>query len=220
MRKKGSMMGFRCYRLGLIFFNIIYLIIGFVLILCPIYSKVAEVFTSWSIVGGTIACGVFIMLVAAAGIYGAVKHHQIILFFFMAIMFLLFIILFSVSVAALSISSNQQREVLGHAWESVSNKTKEEVQSAGDCCGFNDTLKNNSRDHPSCSGLPCCKSKKYTCSECSTCYGYLEENGLDTLKEAVGGIGLFFSFTMFLGIYLAFRYRHLKDPRANPSAFL
>lgn len=138
-------MGFRCYRLGLIFFNIIYLIIGFVLILCPIYSKVAEVFTSWSIVGGTIACGVFIMLVAAAGIYGAVKHHQIILFFFMAIMFLLFIILFSVSVAALSISSNQQREVLGHAWESVSNKTKGEVQSAGDCCGFNDTLKNNSR---------------------------------------------------------------------------
>lgn len=56
-------------------------IIGFVLILCPAYSKVTDLFTSWPIVGGTIACGVFIMLVAAVGIYGTVKHHQIILFF-------------------------------------------------------------------------------------------------------------------------------------------
>ena len=45
------------------------------------YSKIADHFTSWPIVGGTIACGVFIMLIASAGIYGAVKHHQIVLFF-------------------------------------------------------------------------------------------------------------------------------------------
>lgn len=214
-------MGFLCYRLGLIFFNIIYLIVGFALILCPIYSKVTDIFTSWSIVGGTIACGVFIMLVAAAGIYGAVKHHQIILFFFMAIMFMLFIILFSVSVAALSISTNQQHEVLRHAWKSVSNKTKGDVQRIGNCCGFNSTLKNDSTDHPSCVKLPCCKElKEYTCPICFSCYDYLRDHGLDKLKQAVGGIGLFFSFTMFVGIYLAFRYRHLKDPRANPSAFL
>lgn len=214
-------MGFRCYRLGLIFFNIIYLIIGFVLILCPAYSKVTDLFTSWPIVGGTIACGVFIMLVAAAGIYGAVKHHQIILFFFMAIMVILFIILFSVSLAALCISSTQRDNLMWKAWKSVSNKTKEEVQNVGDCCGFNATYKNKTKDHPSCSGLSCCHGEKaYTCRKCPTCYGYLRDNGLDTLKNAVGGIGLFFSFTMFLGIYLAFRYRHLKDPRANPSAFL
>ena len=56
-------------------------IVGFVLILSPVYSKVSDLFTSWPIVGGTIACGVFIMLIASAGIYGAVKHHQIVLFF-------------------------------------------------------------------------------------------------------------------------------------------
>ena len=65
-----------------IFFHFYFLqIIGFTLILSPVYSKFAKIFTSWPIVGGTIACGVFIMLIAAAGIYGAVKHHQIILFF-------------------------------------------------------------------------------------------------------------------------------------------
>lgn len=56
-------------------------IVGFVLILSPVYSRVSDLFTSWPIVGGTIACGVFIMLIASAGIYGAVKHHQIVLFF-------------------------------------------------------------------------------------------------------------------------------------------
>ena len=56
-------------------------IVGFVLILSPVYSKITDLFTSWPIVGGTIACGVFIMLIASAGIYGAVKHHQIVLFF-------------------------------------------------------------------------------------------------------------------------------------------
>ena len=67
-----------------LFYNvfIIFLqIVGFVLILSPVYSKITDLFTSWPIVGGTIACGVFIMVIASAGIYGAVKHHQIVLFF-------------------------------------------------------------------------------------------------------------------------------------------
>ncbi|KAJ7384155.1 Tetraspanin-13 [Desmophyllum pertusum] len=219
MGRTGSSMAFSCYRLGLIFFNIIYMIIGFTLILSPVYSKFAKIFTSWPIVGGTIACGVFIMLIAAAGIYGAVKHHQIILFFFMAVMVIIFIILFSVSVAALSITSTQQHTLLKKAWGSISNTTKQDIQKLGDCCGFENM--NITSDHPSCSKLSCCGNvTAYSCHSCHTCYKYLMKYGLDKLKNAVGGIGLFFSLTMFVGIYLAFRYRHLKDPRANPSAFL
>lgn len=56
-------------------------IVGLTLIIVPVYSKISAVFTSWPIVGGTIACGVFMMLMSVAGIYGAIKHHQIILFF-------------------------------------------------------------------------------------------------------------------------------------------
>ena len=56
-------------------------IVGLTLIIVPVYSKISAVFTSWPIVGGAIACGVFMMLMSIAGIYGAIKHHQIILFF-------------------------------------------------------------------------------------------------------------------------------------------
>ena len=71
----------------------------------------------------------------------------------MAIMVILFIILFSVSLAALCISSTQRDNLMWKAWKSVSNKTKEEVQKAGPCCGFNATYKNKTTDHPSCSGV-------------------------------------------------------------------
>ena len=56
-------------------------IVGLILITVPAYSKISSLVTSWPIVGGTIACGVFIMLVAIAGLYGSIKHHQIVLFF-------------------------------------------------------------------------------------------------------------------------------------------
>ena len=70
----------------------------------------------------------------------------------MAIMIIVFIILFSVSVAALSISSSQQR-ALKKGWASLSNKTKEEFQKTGDCCGFDPNFENitdGPYGHPSC----------------------------------------------------------------------
>lgn len=217
-------MTFRCYKLGLIFLNIIYMIVGLTLIIVPVSFKISAVLTSWPIVGGTIACGVFLMLLSIAGIYGAIKHHQIILFFYMAIMIIVFIILFSVSVAALSISSSQQRALPKKGWASLSNKTKEELQKTGDCCGFDPNFENityGPYGHPSCAQLTCCTNHTVSCpGQCDTCYDYLTNKGLKTVKNDVGGIGLFFSFTLFLGVYIAFRYRHLKDPRANPSAFL
>ncbi|KAK2561360.1 Tetraspanin-31 [Acropora cervicornis] len=69
------------YKLGLILLNIVYMIVGLTLVVIPAGAKLSAVFTSWPIVGGAIACGVFMILMALAGIYGAVKHHQIILFF-------------------------------------------------------------------------------------------------------------------------------------------
>ena len=56
-------------------------IVGLTLIIVPVSFKISAVLTSWPIVGGTIACGVFLMLLSIVGIYGAIKHHQIILFF-------------------------------------------------------------------------------------------------------------------------------------------
>ena len=63
-------------------------------------------------------------------------------------MCLIFIILFSVSVAALAITSNQQETLLKKAWGSFSNTTRKDVQKFGDCCGFKNM--NDTSNHPSC----------------------------------------------------------------------
>ena len=54
---------------------------GLILIILPVYSKFSQLLTSWPIIGGAIASGVFLMLIAIAGIYGAARHNQITLFF-------------------------------------------------------------------------------------------------------------------------------------------
>ncbi len=45
------------------------------------YVKSASIVTSLAIVGGIIAVGVFLLLVAVLGLYGTAKHHQVHLFF-------------------------------------------------------------------------------------------------------------------------------------------
>uniref|UniRef100_A0A671V515 Tetraspanin 31 n=1 Tax=Sparus aurata TaxID=8175 RepID=A0A671V515_SPAAU len=54
---------------------------------------------------------------------------------------------------------------------------------------------------------------------CYTCGDMMLNHATEALK-ILGGVGLFFSFTEILGVWLAVRYRNQKDPRANPSAFL
>uniref|UniRef100_A0A8C6ZM74 Tetraspanin 31 n=1 Tax=Nothoprocta perdicaria TaxID=30464 RepID=A0A8C6ZM74_NOTPE len=54
---------------------------------------------------------------------------------------------------------------------------------------------------------------------CLTCGEKMLQHSDEALK-ILGGVGLFFSFTEILGVWLAMRYRNQKDPRANPSAFL
>lgn len=45
------------------------------------YSRVASIVTNLAIVGGIIACGVFLLMLAVMGLIGAVRHHQVLLFF-------------------------------------------------------------------------------------------------------------------------------------------
>lgn len=55
--------------------------IGIVLIACGVYATTDSIVTSLPIVGGIIACGVTLIIIAVLGIMGAVKHHQVMLFF-------------------------------------------------------------------------------------------------------------------------------------------
>jgi hypothetical protein len=46
-----------------------------------VYGRASAVVTNLPIVGGILACGVFLILISILGLIGAIKHHQVLLFF-------------------------------------------------------------------------------------------------------------------------------------------
>lgn len=221
---KAQSCAYFCSKNVLVALNTLYIFIALVLICVAVYAKVSAKITSLPILGGVIACGVFLLLVAIMGVAGAVRHSQVILFFYMIIMALLFIIQMSVSIGAIAVSHEQQSNLMEAGWSRMSPDLKTKIQTIKDCCGFkNRNLTSGDMGHPKCNKLPCCAKDAPehvdTCPSCPTCYDKLE-NVVNHLLKVAGGVGLFFSFTLLFGVYMSCRYRNQKDPRANPGAFL
>lgn len=219
--------GFSCSRNGLIALNICYILVGLLLITVAGVGKYAAIVNQIEIIGGIIACGVFLLLISLVGLVGAVKHHQVCLFFYMVILFLIFFIQFAIACACLALSDAQKKKIISSGWNKVDDTLKGKCQTGLDCCGLND----HDYDHPSCRKLECCAgseepcctgNKNSTASVKCPCESCMEKGkqAVNTTLNSAGGLGLFFSFTEIIGVCLAIRYRNQKDPRANPSAFL
>ncbi|XP_074990098.1 tetraspanin-31 isoform X3 [Calonectris borealis] len=167
--------GFACSRNALCALNVVYVLVGLLLIGVAAWGKGFGIVSSIHLIGGVIAVGVFLLLIAIVGLVGAVHHHQVMLFFYMIILGLVFVFQFGVSCSCLAINRSRQK----------------------------------------------CKTLlgKDPRAKCPTCGEKMLQHSDEALK-ILGGVGLFFSFTEILGVWLAMRYRNQKDPRANPSAFL
>nr|XP_057907183.1 tetraspanin-31 [Doryrhamphus excisus] len=199
--------GFTCSKNALCSLNVVYMLVGLLLIGVAAWGKGFGLVSSIHIIGGVIAVGVFLLLIAIVGLIGAIHHHQVMLFFYMVILFIVFLFQFGVSCSCLAMNRGQQEVFLNSAWEILENKTKADLESQLNCCGlFEQDLQN------------CPASCKNT-TPCFTCGDMMLNHASEALK-ILGGVGLFFSFTEILGVWLAVRYRNQKDPRANPSAFL
>ena len=61
---------------------------------------------------GIVACGVFLLFIAIVGLYGAIKQHQVALFFYMVVLFSIFVIQFSVACASLAASTEDELEIM------------------------------------------------------------------------------------------------------------
>uniref|UniRef100_A0AAY5ETS8 Tetraspanin 31 n=1 Tax=Electrophorus electricus TaxID=8005 RepID=A0AAY5ETS8_ELEEL len=193
--------GFTCSKNALCSLNVVYMLVGLLLIGVAAWGKGFGIVSSIHIIGGVIAVGFFLLLIAIVGLIGAVHHHQVMLFF----------VSFVGNLSDFKIIFLYLETLLNSTWGMMSNKTKGDLETKLNCCGlFNSTLNRVQFD----ADLDC-KPK----GNCLTC----GEKMLDHASEALrilGGVGLFFSFTEILGVWLAMRYRNQKDPRANPSAFL
>ena len=122
--------GFTLTKSSLIGLNVVYMLVSFVIIGVAVHSKfthhsyffvitlplspgkVSGIITSLPIIGGITASGVFLLFVSVVGIIGAVRQHQVMLFTYMIILFFIFIIQFSCSCAALSVSEEDQQKII------------------------------------------------------------------------------------------------------------
>jgi len=221
--------GFTCSKHSLIILNCIYVVVSFILIGVAAYAKAASIVTSLGVVSGIIACGIFLLFISIVGLIGASKHHQVMLFFYMIVLFIIFIIQFSVACACLAFNEEQQKNLALQGWARADNTTKDDAQKYFKCCGYNSLYSNTTElGHPSCDAIPeCCDGllpNQTCCADESSCKcPVCEPKILEVISgdlTTVGGIGLFFSFTEFIGVFLTVRFRNQRDPRANPSAFL
>ncbi|XP_063808379.1 tetraspanin-31 [Pseudophryne corroboree] len=209
--------GFTCSKNALCALNVVYMLVGLLLIAVAAWGKGFGIVSSIHIIGGVIAVGVFLLLIAIIGLIGAVSHHQVMLFIYMVVLILIFIFQLVVSCSCLAMNRSQQEQFLNATWASMSNKTQSEMENHLDCCGFLNTTLSSAQfksAYRSCNAE--CKQKNIHCDSC----GDKMLNHAGEALKILGGVGLFFSFTEILGVWLAFRYRNQKDPRANPSAFL
>ncbi|CAG6021944.1 tetraspanin-31 [Menidia menidia] len=206
--------GFTCSKNALCSLNVVYMLVGLLLIGVAAWGKGFGLVSSIHIIGGVIAVGVFLLLIAIVGLIGAIHHHQVMLFFYMVILFIVFLFQFGVSCSCLAMNQGQQEVLLNSAWGMLENNTKTDLESQLNCCGLlNITTSQFDQDLQNCPA-PCKKR-----GNCSTCGEKMLNHATEALK-ILGGVGLFFSFSEILGVWLAVRYRNQKDPRANPSAFL
>ncbi|XP_056418581.1 tetraspanin-31 [Hyla sarda] len=208
--------GFTCSKNALCALNVVYMLVGLLLIGVAAWGKGFGIVSSLHIIGGVIAIGVFLLFIAIIGLIGAVSHHQVMLFIYMVVLILIFIFQLVVSCSCLAMNSSQQERFLNEAWTNMGNVTRREMEKNLNCCGWLNTTDKSVQFRGEF--LLCtadCKSK----NKCEPCGEKMLNHAGEALK-ILGGVGLFFSFTEILGVWLAFRYRNQKDPRANPSAFL
>ncbi|XP_073644553.1 tetraspanin-31 isoform X2 [Tursiops truncatus] len=193
--------GFACSKNALCALNVVYMLVGLLLIGVAAWARGLGLVSSIHIIGGVIVVGVFLLLIAVAGLY-------------MIILGLVFIFQFGISCSCLAINLSKQTDVINASWWVMSNKTRDELERNFDCCGLFNLTTLDQQDYAFCTAI--CKSRSPTCQMCGE--KFLKHS--DEALKILGGVGLFFSFTEILGMWLAMRFRNQKDPRANPSAFL
>lgn len=201
--------GYTCTKNSLCALNLLYVLVSLLLIGVAAWGKWFGLVSSIRVMAGVISVGSFLFLVALVGLCGALKHHQVLLFFYMIVLFLVFVVQFSVSCACLAINKDQQNQLLEIGWNK-SEATHADVETTLNCCGFSYVNPNGT------CAASCFHKQPLSCTSCSH---IIEQYAGDVLRF-VGSIGLFFSFTEIFGVWLSHRYRNLKDPRSNPGAFL
>jgi len=228
---------FTCSKNTLVGLNVIYILVSFLMIGVAVHGKVSGIVTSLPIVGGITACGIFLLMISVIGLIGAVRHHQVLLFFYMVVLFLIFLIQFSVSCAALAINKDDENMIIEAAWKKSPDSLKIQAEQSFDCCGLGlDTSKapgaqvtlepsqedmKFSIDNHVFDKFPTAKCYHAppiptngtipVPNGCQTCYSLISDK-VNSGFNGAGGLGLFFSFSELIGVICTHKYRlYIRD---------
>jgi len=224
--------GFTCSKNTLVGLNVVYILVSFLMIGVAVHGKVSGIVTSLPIVGGITACGVFLLMISVIGLIGAVRHHQVLLFFYMVVLFLIFLIQFSCSCAALAINEHDEKMLIKKAWTSAETNSVSlviQAEQTFDCCGLGIDKADKvyeaptpedqawTVEHKVFDNRPDAECYHFNTTmnpKCQTCFSIISDK-VNSGFNAAGGLGLFFSFTELFGGIVACRYRNLMDPLAS-----
>jgi len=204
--------GFQCSKNTLLGLNIVYVVVAFLLIGVATYGKGSAVITSLPILGGIVASGVFLLFVAVLGLLATLKHHQILLFVYMIVLFTIFVIQFSCSCAAIGFDTDAEMKAIKKVWDASQNTTViPNAEKLLNCCGWDNA--DPARKDSTCGGI----FPEAPQPTVPACEGVITQ-GVDKAFNGSGGLGLFFAFTEILGTVLAYRYRNLANPHAQSGS--
>ncbi|XP_036419805.1 tetraspanin-13a [Colossoma macropomum] len=198
--------GFVCSKNALCALNILYALVSLLMIAVAAWGKWFGLVSSFQVIAAVIGVGFFLFIVAIVGLCGALKHHQVLLFFYMVILFMVFIVQFSVSCACLAINKEQQNLLLEIGWNK-SESMQKDLERTLNCCDFSNVNYSET-----------CEADCFRETSCEPCSVKIQAYADDAL-HFVGGMSLFFSFTEILGVWLTYRYRNQKDPRSGAGQF-
>jgi len=226
---------FTCSKNTLVGLNVIYILVSFLMIGVAVHGKVSGIVTSLPIVGGITACGIFLLMISVIGLIGAVRHHQVLLFFYMVVLFIIFLIQFSVSCAALAINKNDENKIIEAAWKKSASSSPSliiQAEQTFDCCGLGlDTTADPqvttdptqadmqfSIDNNVFDRFPNAKCHHGPINGtipvppgCQTCYSLISDK-VNSGFNGAGGLGLFFSFSELIGVICTHKYRlYIRD---------
>ncbi|XP_013773647.1 tetraspanin-13-like [Limulus polyphemus] len=206
----------------LIIFNLFYTVVSFIVIGIATYGHAVSIISNLSIIGAVLSCGIFLFILSFVGLLGTIKHHQALLCFYMIVMALVCFMQFVTACVCLAMIDDQHYDLAQRGWMSSSPDMKDKAQRYFNCCGFNNATMhvgtNDTMDHPTCQGVLECCPKEESCA-CQPCWKILKDTVGYGLR-LLGGVGLFFSFTLVCSIWFTQKYRNQRDPRYNPYVFM
>jgi len=129
----------------LVVINFVYIIAAFILIGVASHAKHANIAETLPVVGGIIACGVFLLFTALLGLFATFKQSQALMFYFMIILGIIFILQFFISIACLGIKHEKEVTLVESAWNLLGGDSPDPpideihtTETTFRCCGIND----------------------------------------------------------------------------------